>query len=299
MNNFSLPPPRGWEDFEDLCRDLWRLIWNDPNTTKYGSRGQVQNGVDILGRPDRGSEWAGIRCRVSSTLAERNIIEAVERAKAFKPEISSFTIATTSPRDANLQAIARRVSENAPFTITLAFWDDIVARLPAYPEIADKYISLYIDRSKSGPIITLDLVSPELITAISQTPELLHALDWRTFERLLARVLEVLGYEIELQQGTKDGGVDIFALCRKEAFGHHRYLLQAKRWKDAVGVEPARELLFLHDYHKVTKSCLATTSKFTRGAWDLAREYRWQLELRDFDRLQEWISLALRGNLEY
>jgi Restriction endonuclease len=243
---------------------------------KYGARGQVQNGVDILGRPNRGLEWGGIQCKLKGYLTERDIVELVERAKAFRPGLSSFTIATTSPSDQRLQALTRRVAESTPFIVSLASWDDIVAGLSAYPELIAKYIPLYppyLDRSKGGPIITLDLVSPELISAISQTPELLHALEWRTFERLLARVLEMLDYEIELQQGTKDGGVDIFAISRKEAFGQHRYLLQAKRWSNAVGVEPVRELLFLHGYHKVTKSCLATTSKFTRGAWDLAREH--------------------------
>jgi restriction endonuclease Mrr len=111
----------------------------------------------------------------------------------------------------------------------------------------------------------------------------------------LAQILEDLEYEIELQRGTKDGGVDIFALKRDNPMGPHRYLLQAKRWSNAVGVEPVREVLFLHNHYKMTKSCLATTSRFTSGAWDYAREYRWQLELKDFDRLREWLGVALRS----
>jgi HJR/Mrr/RecB family endonuclease len=140
--------------------------------------------------------------------------------------------------------------------------------------------------------ITLDLVDPLLLQIIAKQPELLRTLDWRLFEKLLAKILEELGYEIELQRGTKDGGVDIFALKADRILGPHRYLLQAKRWTNAVGVEPVRELLFLHGHHKITKSCLATTSRFTAGAWELARDYAWQLELRDFDKLQEWIQLS-------
>jgi len=140
--------------------------------------------------------------------------------------------------------------------------------------------------------ISLDLVDPLLLDILAKHPDILRTLDWRVFERLLARILEDLGYEIELQRGTKDGGVDIFALRKDNIFGPHRYLLQAKRWSNAVGVEPVRELLFLHSHHKITRSCLATTSRFTSGAWELARDYAWQLELRDFEKLQEWINLS-------
>jgi len=130
--------------------------------------------------------------------------------------------------------------------------------------------------------ITLDLIDPLLLDILAKHPELIKAL------------IVFQMYEIELQKGTKDGGVDIFALKKDDIFGPHRYLLQAKRWSNAVGIEPVRELLFLHGHHKITRSCLATTSQFTRGAWELARDYAWQLELRDFDKLQEWINLARR-----
>jgi restriction system protein len=79
---------------------------------------------------------------------------------------------------------------------------------------------------------------------------------WRDFERVLARLLEEFGYEIDLQRGTKDGGVDLFALRRAgHPLGPHKYLLQAKRWKGSVGVAPVRELKFLHDQYGMTKSC--------------------------------------------
>jgi len=149
--------------------------------------------------------------------------------------------------------------------------------------------------SHTSPI-TLELVDPLLLEILAKQPELLRTLDWRLFEKLLAKILKDLGYEIELQRGTKDGGVDIFALKVDRVLGPHRYLLQAKRWSNAVGVEPVRELLFLHGHHRITKSCLATTSRFTAGAWELARDYAWQLELRDFDKLQEWIQLSRKAS---
>ncbi len=142
-------------------------------------------------------------------------------------------------------------------------------------------------------LVRLDHIDVALYRALISHPELLKTLDWRIFERLLADILDTCGYVVELQRGTKDGGVDILAL-RSDQFGEHRYILQAKRWTNRVGVEPIRQLLFLHDHHRATKSCLATTSVFTDGAWDLASQYKWQLELRDFDGIQEWLGKAAR-----
>jgi hypothetical protein len=143
----------------------------------------------------------------------------------------------------------------------------------------------------------ITLLDPGILDAIMKYPNLLRTLDWREFEKLLAQILEKLGYEIELQRGTKDGGIDLFALKRDTVLGPHRYLLQAKRSSNAVGVEPIREILFLRDDHRITKSCLATTSRFTAGAWKYARAYEWWLELKDFDRLQEWVRLAAEGSV--
>lgn len=154
---------------------------------------------------------------------------------------------------------------------------------------------VYESRTENSAI-SLTLVDPVLLEAIAKNPKLLKSLDWRTFEKLLARILETLGYEIELQRGTKDGGVDLFALKKDSIIGPHRYLLQAKRWAGSVGVEPVREILFLHTDYRVTKSCLATTSRFTEGAWEYARSYKWWLELKDFERLQEWVGLAVKSS---
>lgn len=141
-------------------------------------------------------------------------------------------------------------------------------------------------------IFHLDIVDSALYKALITHPELLHTLNWRTFELLLADILASFGYEVELQRGTKDGGVDLFAVKKADPLGQHRYLLQAKRWGNKVGVDPVQRLAFLHSHHRMTKSCLATTSSFTSGAWEWAKQYQWQLELRDFVGIHDWIINA-------
>lgn len=48
----SLPKPQNWQDFETLCKKLWGEIWECHEIKKNGRQGQVQNGVDVYGKPN-------------------------------------------------------------------------------------------------------------------------------------------------------------------------------------------------------------------------------------------------------
>jgi len=56
-------------------------------------------------------------------------------------------------------------------------------------------------------IVCLDTLDVATYRMLQTHPELLRTLNWRFFERLLADLLERSGYTVELQQGTKDGGI--------------------------------------------------------------------------------------------
>lgn len=176
-----------------------------------------------------------------------------------------------------------RIAEHDQLTAhdVLLLWRDACAWLASEDRVA----------AETGSLITTPPISNAVLAALQSSPRLLHVLEWRAFERVVAQILESLGYEVELQRGTKDGGIDVVAVRQITPFGPHRYLLQAKRTRNRIGVEPVRELLFLKQDYQATKACLATTSSFTAGALQLANEHRWELELRDFERLREWLDM--------
>jgi hypothetical protein len=131
LTGLDLPPPSHWQDFENLCRDLWSRLWNDPDAQKHGRSGQPQAGVDVYGRPERGKEWAGVQCKLKSTLAEdlltpKEVEAESEKARTFQPPLSRLTIATTGPSDVKLQETARRLTKAGPFPVSVASWSDIV-----------------------------------------------------------------------------------------------------------------------------------------------------------------------------
>lgn len=148
-----------------------------------------------------------------------------------------------------------------------------------------------LDHKDSNSFL-LSQIDIELYQALISNPDLIKTLNWRLFEKLIADILESFNYEVELMQGTKDNGIDVIAVKKVDVFGIHRYLIQAKRWNNKVGVEPVERLLFKQKDFNATKACLVTTSHFTKGAWLLAQNYKYSLELKDFERFQDWLKQA-------
>src|SRR3990172_8485362 len=146
--NSQIPPLSNWQDFETLCCDLWREIWKDPNTQKNGRQGQPQHGVDIVGRPDQGSRLAGVQCKGKDNYDDRSLTKKevkaeVEKGKSFEPELSQFIIATTVPKDAKIEELARIITEehrkSGLFSVHIWGWDDIKVRLEEFPELIEKH----------------------------------------------------------------------------------------------------------------------------------------------------------------
>ena len=141
-----LPPPRNWQDFEDLCCDLWRRLWSDPEAQKHGRSGQRQAGVDLVGRPKDGPEWVGVQCKHRgdrATLSPADIEREVELARTFKPPLGKLLIATTAPSDVAAQQVARDITERhreqGAFSVTVVSWDDILLHLAGYPDLVAKH----------------------------------------------------------------------------------------------------------------------------------------------------------------
>jgi hypothetical protein len=142
-----LDPPKNWDEFEDICADLFGREWKDNNTTRYGRQGQRQNGVDVYGQPG-GQKYAGVQCKGRSTwppkpLTTADIDEEVEKAKAHKPALSEFTITTIAPNDAQLQDHARKLTEQNEkeglFKVYVVGWTEITRRLTQYADLVDKH----------------------------------------------------------------------------------------------------------------------------------------------------------------
>lgn len=142
-----LDPPKSWEEFEEICADLFGREWQDNQTTRYGRQGQRQNGVDIYGRPG-GKRYAGVQCKGRSkwppdTLKTSDIDKEVAKAKKFRPKLNELVIATVDPNDISIQDHVRKITgkheQQGLFSVHVAAWPEIVRRLTQYDDLINKH----------------------------------------------------------------------------------------------------------------------------------------------------------------
>lgn len=125
----------------------------------------------------------------------------------------------------------------------------------------------------------------------------LDDLTWRQFERLIAQMLEMDGYKVELMRGTKDGGVDVIAVRDLGTAGLFKSLWQAKKLRSdrKVGLSVVRELADTRLEHGASKAIIVTTSVLTRGALTRVERDRYMLGKVDRSDLDQWIHRTLAG----
>lgn len=139
ISNSHIPPPKSWEEFEDITLSAAKLRWKSTEFFGNGRKGQRQDGVDVFGTtPDK--QLVGVQCKNSiGGLAESLVIQEIDNAESFQPALNALYIATTAPRDAPLQASVRKISADrrasGKFSVDLLFWDDIAGDLASDEQV--------------------------------------------------------------------------------------------------------------------------------------------------------------------
>ena len=139
-------------------------------------------------------------------------------------------------------------------------------------------------------------VSAEAKRLLAKNPAELHSLDWRRFEEVVAELLADHGYDVTLVPQGRDTGVDIFA-ARKVELGSFLYLVQCKKYDPGhrVGLQVVDRLYGRVAADQATAGVVATTSHFTKYAKDFAETVAFQMSLKDFDSLCDWLQIWRPG----
>jgi restriction system protein len=118
------------------------------------------------------------------------------------------------------------------------------------------------------------MVDPRFI----QEQEVLSTLDNRQnlmelspaeFESLITNLFQKMGLYTKLTQASRDGGVDCVAFDLRPILGG-KVVMQAKRYKNTVGVSSVRDLFGTMHYEGASKGILVTTSGYGKAAYDFA-----------------------------
>ena len=138
-------------------------------------------------------------------------------------------------------------------------------------------------------------VSDEFLRKLQGNPRLLHELTPRGFEELVAELLGRLEYEVTLTPASRDGGKDIYA-AKKDHLGTFLYVVECKKYAPdrPVGVGLVRQLNGVVQAEQATAGILATTSFFTKGAKEFQNMISYQLSLKDYLGIQDWLETVLK-----
>ncbi|KVP09190.1 hypothetical protein WJ84_25390 [Burkholderia ubonensis] len=122
------------------------------------------------------------------------------------------------------------------------------------------------------PILEFNMVDPRFI----EERDVISTLDQRAnlmdltpgdFEALITNLFEKMGLETKLTQPSRDGGVDCIAYDPRPIFGG-KVVIQAKRYKNTVGVSAVRDLFGTMQNEGASKGILVTTSGYGKAAFD-------------------------------
>ena len=147
----DLPRPRSWDEFEDICADVLKRMWDDPYIVRNGRSGQRQHGVDCYGFPKHlggasAKKFAGAQCKETDELTIEVVQKEVEKAREFKPGLTEYLVMTTAPRDSKLQENVR--TQSWPFDrVHLMFWDDISLELSGHDDLLQKHFPGWMKRT--------------------------------------------------------------------------------------------------------------------------------------------------------
>lgn len=149
FSSSQIPPPSNWQQFENLCWDLWSEIWGDSNAQKNGRSGQNQYGVDISGNDQLSNGVVcGVQCKgkdnyLDKMLSIAELEQEVSKAKKYKPSLKFFIIATSGPKDQKVEARAREITEehkvDGLFSVVVFGWADIVDRMERHKDLIERH----------------------------------------------------------------------------------------------------------------------------------------------------------------
>ncbi|MCK9386543.1 MAG: restriction endonuclease [Nevskia sp.] len=114
------------------------------------------------------------------------------------------------------------------------------------------------------PILELKMVDPrfvqeeDVLSTLDQRPNLMD-LNPSEFESLITNLFKSMGLETKMTQASRDGGVDCVAYDPRPIFGG-KVIIQAKRYKNTVGVSAVRDLFGTMQNEGASKGILVTTS---------------------------------------
>jgi restriction system protein len=126
------------------------------------------------------------------------------------------------------------------------------------------------------PIMEFDMVDPrfvselDVISNLESRPNIMELSPFE-FETLVTNLFSKMGLDTRQTRSSRDGGVDAVAFDPRPVLGG-KIVIQAKRYKNTVGVAAVRELYGTMINEGANKGILVTTAGYGPDAYEFAKD---------------------------
>jgi tetratricopeptide (TPR) repeat protein len=140
----ELLKPATEDEFECMCLELYKRVWEDPGCMRMGVKGQPQFGLDIIGNYKGRS--AGVQCKhfIKKKFTLATVKDDIQQADDANIRIGHLIFATTAPNDVNLVLRVKELSDErkkqGKFTVSVDFWDAICGQIRMHPDVGRAFI---------------------------------------------------------------------------------------------------------------------------------------------------------------
>ena len=163
------------------------------------------------------------------------------------------------------------------------------------PQITVKTLIIPGGKTQAGTLVKgVSTLWFQMLRMIQDDPDSIHHIDCWKWEELLAGAYKQDGWEIvTLTPKKSDKGIDVIA--ERKGWGKLSFLLmdQMKAYKPGhlIGPDEIREMKgVMLDHPEASKGMITTTSGFTAGAVEAAKNLAPRLELRPREELVGWLA---------
>lgn len=231
----------------------------------------------IESKPRKDSERKQLYQDVVASIALRTIHELLEADQANAIELVTFTGVVDTVSPATGQPIRVPViSVRAPKANFLRIRLDKIDKALCLKNLGAKVAARPDELQAVKPIVEFSMVDRRFVdqgdalSGLESRPNLLEMTPTE-FEVLVANLFGKMGLESKLTRASRDGGVDAVAYDARPVLGG-KVVIQAKRYRNTVGVEAVRDLYGTMLNEGANKGILVTTSGYGPDAYNFSKD---------------------------
>jgi restriction system protein len=234
---------------------------------------RARDAIEESSRP--ATQLKSLYASIVAQVTLRTIHEVFEADRGGKLETIVFNGYVDTIDPATGHAIS-------PHLVTVRTTRDVFARLDlgqVDPLACLKGLNASVSKSPTElvpvrPVLEFSMVDPrfvqesDVLGTLDERPNLME-LTPKEFESLITNLFEKMGLETRQTQPSRDGGVDCVAYDARPILGG-KVVIQAKRYKNTVGVSAVRDLFGTMQNEGASKGILVTTSGYGKASFEFA-----------------------------